>query len=169
MKEAMPQLTVRYQGLFDFDGVYASVIDWAKNYGYMWHEKTYKHKVPRPTGAEQELEWVLQKKVTEHVNFSISFRVHIWDLQEVQVETPQGKKAMSQARVLIVMNGAVATDWKKKFTGSKFKEWLGKRFENIKIAETGEYMDTLAYRMLSLQAIIKKYFNMQSQMKRYGM
>mgnify|MGYP006415683771 CR=1 FL=1 len=50
-KEHNPPITLRYHGLFDFDGMYAAVIDWAKNYGFKWHEKDYKHKVPSPSGA----------------------------------------------------------------------------------------------------------------------
>ena len=41
-----PRVTLQFNGLFDFDGMYAAIIDWAKNYGYMWNEYDYKHKVP---------------------------------------------------------------------------------------------------------------------------
>ena len=53
---------LRYSGIFDFDGLYAAVIDWAKNYNFMWHEVDYKHKVPNPLGAEQEWKWLLTKE-----------------------------------------------------------------------------------------------------------
>ena len=167
MKEEMPQLTVRYNGLFDFDGFYSAIIDWAKNEGYMWHEKSFKHKVPRPYGAEQELDWELTKNVTEFFQFMISFRVHIWDLKEVEVQTEAGKQKLSQARVLIVMNGRLTTDWKKKFGKGKFNQWLGGWYDRIKYHQIGDYADNLAYRMLSLQSIIKKYFNLQTKKSVY--
>jgi len=167
MKEEMPQLTVRYNGLFDFDGLYAAVIDWAKNEGYMWHERTFKHKVPRPYGAEQELDWEITKNVTDFFQFGIAIRVHIWDLKEVEVQTEKGKKKLSQARVLIVMNGKLVTDWKRRFARGVFNKLLGKWYDKINYNQIGGYADTLAYRMLSLQAIIKKYFNMQTKKNVY--
>ncbi|MBS3139545.1 hypothetical protein J4479_00935 [Candidatus Woesearchaeota archaeon] len=167
MKEEMPQLTVRYNGLFDFDGLYAAVIDWAKNEGYMWHERTFKHKVPRPYGAEQELDWEITKNVTDFFQFGIAIRVHIWDLKEVEVQTEKGKKKLSQARVLIVMNGKLVTDWKRRFARGVFNKLLGKWYDKINYSKIGGYADTLAYRMLSLQAIIKKYFNMQTKKNVY--
>ena len=39
--EKLPRITLRYNGLFDFDAMYAMIIDWAKNYGYMWHENSH--------------------------------------------------------------------------------------------------------------------------------
>jgi len=163
----MPQLTIRYSGLFDFEALYAAVIDWAKNEGYMWHEKTFKHKVPKPSGAEQELEWELTKKVTDYLEFKVSFRVHIWDLKEIEVQTERGKNKLSQARILIVMNGYLNTDWKKKFSKNPFNKVLGKWYDKMYYHQIGNYADSLAYRMLSLQAIIKKYFNLQTKKNVY--
>lgn len=168
MKEDMPQLTVRYSGLFDFDGLYAAVIDWAKNEGYMWHEKSFKHKVPRPYGAEQELEWEMTKNVTDFIRFEITFRVHIWDLKDVEVQANKGKQKLSQARILIVMNGKLITDWKGRFAKGKFnKFFLGKLYDHMGYYKTGDYIDSLVYRMLNLQSVLKKYFNMQTKRNVY--
>ena len=40
-KMALPVITLRYNGLFDFDGWYASMVDWSKNYGYLFLESIY--------------------------------------------------------------------------------------------------------------------------------
>ena len=63
--EKLHLVELRFNGLFDLDGLYAAVVDWSKNYGYRWHEYTYKHKVPSPKGAEQELMWLITKNVLE--------------------------------------------------------------------------------------------------------
>ncbi|MEK6899571.1 MAG: hypothetical protein AABX05_00450, partial [Nanoarchaeota archaeon] len=55
----LPRITLRYNGVLDFDGFYSAVNDWAKTYGYMWHESSFKHKVPSSEGAEQEMAWIL--------------------------------------------------------------------------------------------------------------
>ena len=110
-----PRLTLRYNGLFDFDGLYAAVIDWAKNYNFMWHEVDYKHKVPSPSGAEQELKWMMTKQVTEFIHYSIIFTIHIWDMLEVQVENDGRKRALTTARLYIWIDGTLTYDWQKRF------------------------------------------------------
>ena len=166
-EQKLKPITLRYEGLFDFDGLYAAVIDWSKNYGYHWHEKTYKHKVPSPKGAEQELDWVITKNVTEYINYTIQFTVHIWDLREVSVDVNGKKKMMSNARMYIVMNGVVNYDWQKKFKGNKLLEWAGKKYE----AWTGQvgriYWDQLYYRTWNLHSVVKKYLEMQDQKYAY--
>ena len=91
-KMSIPSIKVRFEGLFDFDGMYAAINDWGKNYNYLFHEKAYKHKVPSPKGAEKEFEWVLTKKITEDAKYEIKIDAHIWDLKEIEVKTHQGKK-----------------------------------------------------------------------------
>ena len=90
-------ITLRYNGLFDFDGMYAAIIDWAKNYGYLWFERSYKHKVPGPQGAELEFEWVMTKNITEYINYDILIIVHTWDTKEVEVEVDGKKKKLTQS------------------------------------------------------------------------
>ena len=165
----MPGLTVRYQGIFDFDALYAAVIDWAKNYGYMWHESVYKHKVPLPTGAEQEFEWQITKNVTDYIQYNISITVHMWDLHDVEVNVKGKKEKMSSARVLMVLDGDLVTDWQKRFTKSgKFGQFLGKWYEKLTTKDIGGvYGDTLLYRMQALQSLLKKYFDMQTKKNVY--
>ena len=163
----LPSITLRYNGLFDFDAMYAMIIDWAKNYGYMWHERTYKHKVPSPKGAEQEFVWQMTKDVTEYVHHDIMFSVHMWDLTEVQVEIDGKPKSLSNARLYIVISGTLKSDWQGKFKGSKLAEKLGQWFGKISEKEMDSYTDALYYRVWNLQALMKKYFDMQSKKYQY--
>ncbi len=162
-----PKATVRYSGLFDFDGLYAAITDWAKNYGYMWHEVDYKHKVPSPAGAEQEWKWLMTKDVSSYFQYEILFTVHSWDLQEVTVEYDGKKKALTKGRLYIWMEGKLISDWQKKFQGSKTKKWMGKVYEKVYYPEISEQVDALHYRILNLQAIMKKFFEMQTQKHPY--
>ncbi|MBU0456964.1 MAG: hypothetical protein ABH824_06655 [Nanoarchaeota archaeon] len=162
------QVTLRYNGLFDFDGLYSAVIDWAKNYGYMWQETSYKHKVPSPKGAEQELDWILTKKVTDYMSYELKLTVHAWDMMEVNVDVDGRKKSLSNARIYILINGKLTTDWQNKFKGGKIAEIIGKWYGKVmkRDIETA-YFDTLYYRMWNLHAIMKKYFDMQSKKYAY--
>jgi len=161
-------ISLRYQGLFDFDGLYATVVDWAKNYGYMWHEKAYKHKVPNPKGAEQEMEWEMTSKVTEFIKFRIGIELHAWDMNEVEVETEGRRKTLTNARLIIKINGHVESDWQGKFSGTPFAKKLGDIYGKL-VADKDivAYWDPLYYRIWSLHAIMKKYFDMQSKKNAY--
>ncbi len=164
----LPKITIKYNGLFDFDGLYSAVIDWAKINGFRWHEVDYKHKVPGPTGAEQEYKWEMQKDVTDFIHYFIRFTIHSWDMLEVQVEQDGRKRNLTNARLYIWIEGFVKVDWQKRFKGGKvaetFGKWYGKMMSrNIEV----EHVDTLYYRIWNLHAIMKKYFDMQTKKYAY--
>ena len=163
--EGLPPITIRYNGLFDLDGLYAAVTDWAKNYGYMWHEKTYKHKVPSPKGAEQEFAWEITKDVTEYIHHLVLITVHTWDQTEVKVDAGNKTRVLTNARIFIKIDGTLKYDYQGRLKGRKIGEW----FRNIVYKKEVEsiYVDTLYYRIWNLQAIIKKYFDMQTKHHTY--
>ena len=166
-KEALPKITLRYNGLFDFDGLYSAVIDWAKNYGYMWHEVDYKHKVPSPAGAEQELKWLVKKNVTEYIHYEILITVHIWDLTEMEVEIDNKVKPLSNARLYIVIDPTVTYDWQKIGKGGKLTSKLTAWYTKLTQRDQDVYLDQLYYRVWNLHAILKKYFDIQSKKYAY--
>lgn len=164
----LPTITLRYNGVFDFDSFYTAVIDWAKNEGYMWHEKTFKHKVPSPEGAEQEFDWELTKNVTEFVRYTILISIHAWEMRDVDVEINGRKKTMAKARLFVRMNGFVKWDWQKRFSkAGKFGKFLGEVYGKAMTRDVAMYIDQLYFRMGNLHAIMKKYFDMQSKKHAY--
>ncbi len=162
-------IVIRYNGLFDFDGFYSAMIDWCKNMGFLFQEDTYKHKVPSPTGAEQEFTWKAEKETTNYVKNSLTISGHLWDASEVTVEKNGKKKKLTKGRFEIVIVGTLITDWQKKWKGSKFKERLGKIYEGVIIKKEieGVHWDEMYYRVWNLHAILKKYFDMQTKWHEY--
>lgn len=161
-------IRVRYSGLFDFDALYAAIIDWCKNYGYLWEEETYKHKVPSPKGAEQEFKWVAEKEVNDYIKYKIVMEPHIWDLTEVEVEKEGKKRSLSNGRIEILIKGELIPDWQKKFSRGRFSKFLGKAYYGMRRREIESvYGDNLYYRLWNLQALIKKYFDMQTKWHEY--
>jgi hypothetical protein len=169
MKEdSFPPITLRYHGLFDFDGLYSAVIDWAKNYGYMWHERAYKHKVPSPKGAEQEFEWEMVSNVNVYTKYKIQISIHSWELNEVEVEEAGKKKILMNGRIYMVIVSSVEFDWQKKFEGSRFLARLGELYNKLLFKDFDYYVyDTLYYRVWNLHALLKRYFDMQSKNNAY--
>lgn len=168
-KQSLQPITLRYEGLFDFDGMYAAITDWGKNYGYMWHEKEYKHKVPTPAGAEQEITWIMTKEVTEYIRYQIEVHTRLWELTEVEVEQNGRKRPLTNARLYVIMNGTVHFDWQglgKRAKGFLAK-FLAKNYDDLLMKNLSNHMDTLYYREWDLHALIKKYFDMQSKKYAY--
>ncbi len=162
-RESVPQMTLRYTGIFDWDGMYAAVVDWAKMYGYKWHEKAYKHKVPSPDGAEIELDWELETVATEYIKYKITFAIHAYDLSDIDIDVNGKKKRLTNARVSIIINGDLDYDWQLRFTGSPFRQKLGELYRKWTGSVDQTYMDQLYYRMWNLHAMLKKYFDMQGK------
>lgn len=166
-KITTPPVYIRYTGLFDFDALYSAIVDWFKNQGYIWEEETYKHKVPSPRGAEVEFKWMGEKDITDYIKYKIVMDVHLWDITEVEVK--ERKKKLTNARFQIVMKGTITTDWQKKWGKNKFTKFLGKLYEEHVVRKEIEniYFDNLYYRLWNLQAVIKKFFDMQTKWHEY--
>jgi len=164
-KVPLPPITLRYNGVFDFDALYAEVHEWAKRNGYMWHESSFKHKVPGAEGAEQELAWQLTTNVTEFIKYEITFTIHMWEVKDVPMEGH--KKPLMRARLYIIINGIIEHDWQKKFGGTPFAKLLGKLYMKLINPIETIYFDQLYYRIWNLHAQIKKYFDMQAKKHPY--
>lgn len=161
--------TIRYQGLFDFEGLYQAAVDWCKAHRYHFHEDSYKHKVPSPLGAEQEMLWTMYANVTEFFRFDITINVHTWEMTEVEVIKDGKKKILTNARLEIKMKGKVTADWQ-----GRFKEGALRKMMKTLLTDyiwrrefTSVYADTLYYRLINLNTIFKKYLDMQTAWNEY--
>ncbi|HLD01002.1 MAG TPA: hypothetical protein VJC39_04610 [Candidatus Nanoarchaeia archaeon] len=165
---SIPPIILRYTGPFDYELVYSSLVSWAKNYGYFWYETGYKHKVPSPSGAEQEYSWKAEKNVTEYVKYEVKIELHTWDTREMEVLVNGKKKMMADGRLEFTINGKAYLDWQKKFGQGKFSQWLGKIYQKMYSKNIeGVYVDTLYYRIWDLQAMLKKLLDLQTKKHAY--
>ncbi len=163
-KIGLNMIHLRYNGLFDYDAFYAAFVDWSKNNGYLWLESIFKHKVPSPAGAEQEILWEMKKKVTDFVKYEIKIEAHIWDMLEVNVDVGDKKKTLTNARMDIQIRPVILLDWQKRFQGGGMQAFFSKMYYKIMKQELENvYIDQLYYRMWNLQATMKKYFDMQTK------
>ena len=169
-EEDVPGGTIRYRGLFDWGGLYYSIADWFKRYNFYLHEETYKHKVPSPRGAEQELNWYGDIEMNEFIKFRIKVDFHIWDMTELEVVKNGKKKLLTNARIEIKLSGKITWDWQGRFEKNKFTRALqGLWVRHIFRREVSSlWGDMLFYRMWNLHAHIKKYLDMQAQYHAYA-
>jgi len=169
MEYKVPPLSVRYQGLFDFEGLYQIAVDWAKTHRYWFHEDTYKHKVPSPYGAEQEMWWWMEAKVTEFWKYHIDIKIHLWEMTEVEVVKDGKKKTLTNARIQVDIKAKVIADWQKKFKGTRFRDVLKRILTSYvwKKDLVSIYLNLLMYRTYNLHTLFKKYLDMQTAWNEY--
>ncbi len=159
------KIMIRYGGIFDFNGLYNLMVKWFKDRGYWFHEKAYKHKVPSPKGAEQEISWMAEREVTEYYKYVVNIYFHLWDIAEVEVERKGEKKRLTSARMEIIMNCSVEIDYEKRFTKTRFWrlviDWYHKYVMRKEIEDI--WLDTLYHRLYNLQNLVKEYLDMEAK------
>jgi len=159
---------IRYKGLFDFDGLYNLIVQWMKARRYWFHETKYKHKVPMPTGAEQEITFKGTKDITEYISQEIVIDFHLWDMTEVEVEQAGVKKTLTNARIEIVLTGALNMDIESRYEKTKFLLGLRKFLHKyILRPDIDAWADELRYRLYKLHEEIKKFLDMQAKGSEY--
>ncbi len=159
----------RYEGLCDFNGMYAALIDYSKHHGYIWQEKTYKHKVPSPKGAEQEFVWLIQKDVNEIIKYEVEIETHIWDMRDIVVDIEGGKQRFTQLRLEIVFKPKIIFDRHKYFNSKNgLLGMLSKLYwKSMSWQYLITYYDDLYYDILKLQNTMKQFCDMKSNKRAY--
>ncbi len=164
-----PELMVRYTGVLDLDGLYRVIVQWLKARRYWFHETTYKHKVPSPFGAEEQIRFRAERKCSEYYKHDITIMFHIWDQVPVEIIEEGKKQKLIKAKVEIVIQSTCTLDYQNKFGKTPLMRMLRTFFQNYIIREKIENIwgDELYYRTIKLQAVIKDFINMHTKSHEY--
>jgi len=170
LSEPTKLLIIRYKGVLDLEGLYRVVVQWLKSRRYWFHETTYKHKVPSPFGAEEEITFNAERKCTEYYQYNIKIYFHVWDQQRVDVIKEGKKQKLIKAKVEIQIQGTLVLDYQGMFEKTALLVKLRKFMHDHLIKEKIEniWYDELYYRTLKLQAMIKDYIDMQTKSHEYA-
>ena len=166
------KLTIKFNGIFDFSGLYRVSHDWMINQGYYFEEKLYKHKVPSPAGAEQDIEWEGWIKATEYIKYWIYMYIKLFDLKEIEVIKDGEKKKLYKARMIIEISGDVELDYTNRFGSSRFglalRNFMHKHVWKHTEGRIGSiWWDELYYRTFKLHQVIKEFLDMESKGNAY--
>lgn len=164
------KLLIRYKGVLDLEGLYRVIAQWFKSRRFWFHETTYKHKVPSPFGAEEEITFNAERKTTEYYRDDIRIFMHVWDQLQVEVIKEGKKQKLIKAKVEIQIQGTLVLDWQGMFDRSKFMQKIREFMHRHIIKEKIEniWYDDLYYRTMKLQAAIKDYIDMQAKSHEYA-
>lgn len=156
-------VVIKYQGIFDYEGLYKLITDWYIDYGFYLEEPVYKHKIPTPGGAEQEIEFTGWKKINEYVKYWIGLYIHAYNLKDVDVVKEGVKKRLSKAEIQIEIMPEVETDYPK-MVDSKFKKYLQEFWDKYLLKKDMDliWSDQLYYIMYKLHTKIKEFLGMET-------
>jgi hypothetical protein len=163
-REALPAM-LKYRGIFDFEGMLKLVYDWLIHEDYEVHERKYKHKIPDPRGAEQEITIAGWRRVNGYVKFHVEVDIHTYDQKDVDVIKEGVKKRLVQARIKMTFTPTVELDYTKRFAGNSFLQTLQDFYHKYIIRQEIQnyWEDELYYRTYKLHRLVKEWLDMETK------
>ena len=171
MIETWPAV-VRYDGVFDFDGLYKELIEHLRRHNYWFYETLYKHKPWSPLGTELTLKWTAERKLDEYYLNKITFEWHFMDFHHVEVIREGKKVELTKAYFWVVIRGEATADWQgfESKSEKKFTKFISKLFREKVIDRefVYDYYYPLMDEIMEIQQIIQQFVNMEaSRMDKY--
>ena len=162
-------LTIKYDGIIDWEGLYRLIADWYIDRGYYFEQGDIKHKVPTPAGAQDEYKFTGWKKTTQHLVEKIDLQIILYDLKEIDVIKDGKKKKLIKARMVIYFAGGVETAYDPRWDQTTFGRYLRTVYEKLLIKKDMEalWWDRLYYIRYKLHTEIKKFLEMQARENAY--
>lgn len=156
---------LKYQGTFDFDGLYKLLAKWFIDRKYDFYEQLYKDKPP-----ELEIEWVAERKLDEFYKYKIRMYFHLFDIKIVEAIKDGKKKKLMFTRMVIEFDPSVIVDYQDRWSESAFtQKLLGIYLKHIIRRELQlKIADPLWYIVYRLQNVIKEYLDMETKGNAYG-
>lgn len=151
---------LRYQGLYDFDGLYHMIVNFFKSRNYDYIEKKWKEKDMSPIGREIEIKMTPTKKITEYIAYWYKITWANLDVHTVDVVKEGETVKLTHARFAFDMSGHVDSDWQ---NFAKDNPKLGKFFQEhvFKQELRRTYKKALEVEMQTLLDQMKEFLNME--------
>jgi hypothetical protein len=171
----LPNMHLRYGGIWDMQDLYESMINYLRNKKYKFNETAYKHKHPSPFGVERQYVWRATREETEWLKFIINVYIHTYDAHDVEVIMKDGTKHIfTKGRMWMEFTGTTEIDYEHRFDENSFyahiKDWYNKYI--LKKVYTEVIWDRLWYREVhKLRWLVKQKLKMEadSYVNRYWM
>lgn len=158
-------VTLRYQGLFDFEGLYGALISFFTSKEYDYIEKLWKEKEASPEGREITVKMAPEKKVTEYIMHVYAIEWKSIDVHPVEIVRNGKPVKLIHARFHIIIKAELNVDWQSlgdtsPKLGAFWKDHVFKR------ELWGVYYPNLQMEAQQLMDHLKQYLHME--MTRYN-
>lgn len=107
------RLVLRYQGLFDFEGLYHHIVEFFEKRHYEYVEKRWKEKDFSPLGRERVIKMAPEKFVTEYLMYEYDIVWNNMDVHTVDVVRNGKTVKLTWARFELTVEAQLVVDWQK--------------------------------------------------------
>jgi len=156
---------IKYNGLYDLDGLYKLMANWMRQRRFELHETLYKARPP-----ELEIRWRAERRKTGFAMEVIEIYYHSWGDYDVEVVKNGKKKKMTNARMILTISGDLLAPYSDIFGRPRwtangverrllniFRNWFMKReLESL-------YWDTFYYEVWKLHGAIKDFMGFEAK------
>ncbi len=164
LHEIMPErdyvadvLKVSYTGTFDFDGLYKTLYQWFKKYGYNFRESDYKE-YKEGGGKRLQVKWGAKRKVSDYVKYVIEVGLQIDKMQDVAVKN----RKRINGELSITITGFIEKDYEETWSRTSFLKFLREAYDAFVMGNRMQAMqDELLKDLQAFRTEVKAFLNMQ--------
>lgn len=153
-------ITIKYKGIYDFDGLYKLFYKFFNARNYYVIEPKYKDKAGK-YGNDVEYKIIGQKEVTDFVKYMIQIETEFIEMEEVPTTIDGQRKMVSDGRFFLrITDVVVEFDWQNKFSSDFQKKLLNFMVNSIlRRYFEFKYIKPLKDEFKDLQKMIKSHLN----------
>lgn len=131
--EVIPVLSIKREGIYDFENLIKKINDSLRYLGYTQLEK--EHSQEQEPGGEIKFDYTCRKSTTPYVKFIIDIEILVLRPLNVIVETNGKKKRMQKGELEIRIKAVMQKNDNMKFTASPYSEFIRRLYEKFIIKE----------------------------------
>lgn len=165
MAESSGEVSLRYVGIFDYYGVYSTLVSWLQDNNFGVHFPEYKDKPSGPGMRERTYKLMGEKKVDEYYKWIVNIEVQCFDGSQVMIDYPGGRRVpMHRAKLFIKIMGEVDEDHQNLFKSpmqQKVKKFLRQYVYKNRIG--GQNKKPLNEGIIVLHKQLKSMLHMDAQ------
>jgi hypothetical protein len=159
-----PALTLKFKGVFDYQGLCIFIVNWLKDRNYEVIEQTHKHKMSCPHGFEIERVFNGERKVDDYYMYKYDVKLYLLDAHEVDAVKNGKPVRLWNARMEVKLGFDVVCDYANRWEKTPFTRKLHNFYCEyiIKKEIIIKHADSQYYKLLSLHTKIKEFLGMET-------
>ena len=153
-------LRIKYEGLFDFFELYRLIDSWFREKAYDKRELRNQEHV-KPDGKYIELVLMPWKKINDYARHVIRMEIRAFHLKEVVVKIDNRKVKLNQAKLDIIIDGYLDTDYEDRFESKPFYFFIRTLFDKFIYGPySAQFEGLLVENVTQLHTLIKSFLNL---------
>ena len=148
-------LSIKYNGVFDFDKLYKEMHEWFVGYQYDFNEKEQTKKFG-DLGAKVEFKWIGNRRIDDYAQFTIEVHTLIEEMNKVE--------KLDSGKLSIEITASLILDYKNKWQSNPVRNFFFKIYNKFIIKDklNKYYIEKLYEESTNLQNTIKSILGLYS-------